>query len=202
VFTGIVEELGEVTGFEPREGSARLKIRCSAVLEDASVGSSIAVNGTCLTAVEIDGDEWAADVAPETLKRTNLGGLQPGSTVNLERPVLAGGRLDGHFVVGHVDGTGEIVSLEALSDKNWLLRVRVPPDLTRYIVSKGSLAVDGISLTVAEIADDLVTFAVIPHTYQHTALHTRQAGSRVNIEVDIFAKHLEKLTVYRSSGEA
>ncbi len=202
MFTGIIEELGEVTGFELREDSARLRIRCSAVLEGASVGSSIAVNGTCLTAVEIDRNEWTADVAPETLKRTNLAGLQPGLAVNLERPLRASSRLDGHFVLGHVDGTGEIVSLEALSNENWLLRVRVPRSLTRYIVSKGSLAVDGISLTVAEIADDLVSFAVIPHTYQNTALHTRRSGSRVNIEVDILAKHLEKLTVQRSSAEA
>ncbi len=202
MFTGIVEELGEVAGFEPREASARLRIRCSAVLEDAKVGSSIAVNGTCLTAVEIEGNEWTADVAPETLKRTNLGGLQAGSIVNLERPLRASSRLDGHFVLGHVDGTGEIVSLEALSNRNWLLRVRVPRSLTRYIVSKGSLAIDGISLTVAEIADDLVSFAVIPHTYRHTALHTRGAGSPVNIEVDILAKHLEKLTGQRSLEES
>ncbi len=199
MFTGIVEELGEVTGFELREAGARLKIRCSAVLEDASLGSSIAVNGACLTAVQINGNEWAADVALETLKRTNLGALQPGSVVNLERPLRASSRLDGHFVLGHVDGAGELVSLETLGDGNWWLRVRVPRELTRYIVSKGSVAIDGISLTVAEITGDLVSFTVIPHTYQHTTLHARRPGSPVNIEVDILAKHLEKLTVQRSS---
>ncbi len=198
MFTGIVEELGEVTGLDAKEAGARLRIRCSAILEDASVGSSIAVNGTCLTATEINGNEWVADVAPETLKRTNLGALKPGSLVNLERPLRASSRLDGHFVLGHVDATGDVVSLETLGNANWWLRVRVPRELTRYIVSKGSVAVDGISLTVAEIADDLVSFTVIPHTYRHTALHDRRAGSPVNVEVDILAKHLEKLTGSRS----
>ncbi len=194
MFTGIIEEVGEVTGYEPGAAGARLRIRCSTVLEDASVGSSIAVNGACLTAVEISQGEWAADVAPETLKRTNLGSLNAGSVVNLERPLRVDGRLDGHFVLGHVDGGGEVLSFEMLGEGNWWLRVRVPHELTRYIVSKGSLAIDGISLTVAEIAGDLVSFTVIPHTYQHTALHARDAGSPVNIEVDILAKHLEKLT--------
>ncbi|MBV8867490.1 MAG: riboflavin synthase [Acidobacteriaceae bacterium] len=200
MFTGIVEELGHVIRFESGEAGAHLQIRCFSVLQDASVGSSIAVNGTCLTALEIKGNEWSSDIAPETLKRTNLGHLQPGSIVNLERPLRATSRLDGHFVLGHVDATGFVVSLEALGDGNWWLKVRVPAELTRYIVSKGSLAIDGISLTVAEMADNLVSIAVIPHTYQHTTLHARRAGSPVNIEVDILAKHLEKLIAQRSFG--
>ena len=200
MFTGIVEELGYVIRFESGEAGAHLQIRCFSVLEEASVGSSIAVNGTCLTALEIKGNEWSSDIAPETLKRTNLGHLQPGSIVNLERPLRATSRLDGHFVLGHVDATGFVVSLEALGDGNWWLKVRVPAELTRYIVSKGSLAIDGISLTVAEMADNLVSIAVIPHTYQHTTLHARRAGSPVNIEVDILAKHLEKLIAQRSFG--
>jgi riboflavin synthase len=152
------------------------------------------VNGACLTAVELSADKFSVDLAPETLKRTNLGDLTPGSFVNLERPLRANGRLDGHFVLGHVDSTAEIVSLEGLGDDNWWLRLRVAPELTRYIVSKGSLAVDGISLTVAEVDGDLVSFTIIPHTYEHTTLRGHRAGARVNIEVDILAKHLEKLT--------
>jgi riboflavin synthase len=138
-------------------------------------------------------DYFSADLAPETLKRTNLGALEPHAPVNLERPLRANSRLDGHFVLGHVDGTAEIVALDPLGNDNWWLRIRVPSELTRYIVSKGSLAVDGISLTVAEVEGDLVSFTVIPHTYEHTTLHAYRAGSFVNVEVDILAKHLEKL---------
>ena len=194
MFTGIVEEVGTVLEFEPRSSGARLTIRCSSVLTDAIPGASIAVNGTCLTAVELSSNHWSADLAQETLERTNLNDLKPGAVVNLERSLRASGRLDGHFVLGHVDGTAEVLSLEGLGDDNWWLRIRVPPALTRYIVSKGSLAVDGISLTVASIENDVVSFTVIPHTYRFTALNTRRTGSRVNIEVDILAKHLEKLT--------
>jgi len=193
MFTGIVEELGRVLDFQPHQTGARIAISCSAILEDVAVGASIAVNGACLTAVALTPDRFSADVAPETLRRTNLGVLQPGSPVNLERPLRANSRLDGHFVLGHVDGTAEVVALEALGNDNWWLRLRVPDELARYIVSKGSVAVDGISLTVAEIAEDLVGFTIIPHTYQHTALHARSPGSPVNIEVDILAKHVEKL---------
>ncbi len=193
MFTGIVEEVGQVLRLEAKAAGAGLRISCESMLRDLSIGDSIAVNGACLTAVGIGADEWAADLAPETLKRTNLGDLKPGGLVNLERPLRANGRLDGHFVLGHVDGTAELVSLDPLGDDNWWLRIRVPSALSRYIVSKGSLAVDGISLTVAEIGDDLVSFTVIPHTYEHTRLHTCSPGSRMNIEVDILAKHLEKL---------
>jgi riboflavin synthase len=193
MFTGIVEELGHVASIERAETGARLTVRCSGVLQDATLGASIAVNGTCLTAVQLSSDRFSADLAPETLKRTNLGDLQSGAPVNLERPLRANSRLDGHFVLGHVDGTAEVVALEELGNGNWWLRIRVPEQLSRYIVSKGSVAVDGISLTVAEVDGELVSFTIIPHTYEHTTLHARQAGSRVNIEVDILAKHLEKL---------
>jgi riboflavin synthase len=172
---------------------ARLNIECSRILKDASLGASIAVNGACVTAVALSADSFSADLAPETLRRTNLGGLRAGSLVNLERPLRADGRLDGHFVLGHVDGTGEIVSLDSLGDDNWWLRLRLPHELTRYVVSKGSLAVDGISLTVAEIENDVAGFTVIPHTYEHTSLRAGRPGARVNLEVDILAKHLEKL---------
>jgi riboflavin synthase len=195
MFTGIIEEVGRIAELEPRAAGVRLVIACSTVLEDAAVGASIAVNGACLTAIRIGADKWWADLAPETLKRTNLGDLQPGALVNLERPLRASSRLDGHFVLGHIDGTAEIASFNALGDDNWWLQIRLPAELTRYIVIKGSLAVDGISLTVAEIVDDLVSFTVIPYTYEHTSLHARLPGSRLNVEVDILAKHLEKLTV-------
>lgn len=198
MFTGIVEELGRVTAIEHGEAGARLTVACSSVLADAVLGASIAINGTCVTVVELSPDRFTADLAPETLKRTNLDALKPGSSVNLERPLKANSRLDGHFVLGHVDGTATIESLESLGDGNWWLRIRVPSELTRYIVSKGSLGVDGMSLTVAEIDGDLVSFTIIPHTYQHTSLRDYHAGSHVNIEVDILAKHLEKLTAARS----
>lgn len=193
MFTGIVEELGRVVSLDPKTTGARLSVKCSHMIQDASIGASIAVNGACVTAVELSSEGFSADLAPETLKRTNLGHLKKGSPVNLERPLRASSRLDGHFVLGHVDGTAEIVSLEALGEGNWWLRIRVPRELTRYIVSKGSLAVDGISLTVAEIIDDIVSFTIIPHTYENTTLHSYSAGSRVNLEVDILAKHVEKL---------
>jgi riboflavin synthase len=188
MFTGIIEELGHVIELEPR-----LVVGCTEVVRDAALGASIAVNGACLTAVELAVDRFAADLAPETLARTNLGQLRSGSPVNLERPLRANARLDGHFVLGHIDGTAELISLMALGNDNWWLRIRVPNELERYIVAKGSLAVDGISLTVAEIEDVEVGFTIIPHTYRHTTLHGYQVGARINIEVDILAKHLEKL---------
>lgn len=195
MFTGIIEELGQVLRLEPHATGARLTVACSAVLQDATLGASIAVNGACLTAVELAEDRFTADLAPETLRRTNLGALAAGHAVNLERPLRANSRLDGHFVLGHVDGTAEVLALDELGDENWWLRIAVPPELTRYVVSKGSLAVDGISLTVAEVREREVSFTIIPHTYRHTALHARRTGSLVNLEVDILAKHLEKLTV-------
>lgn len=193
MFTGIIEELGQVRAFELHNTGARLSVECSGILVDASLGASIAVNGACLTMVVLDSACFAADIAPETLRRTNLGQLQGGSPVNLERPLRANGRLDGHFVLGHVDGTAEIIALDDLGESNWWLQIRVPPELVRYIVGKGSLAVDGISLTVADVTNDLVSFTIIPHTYGHTTLQSYRRGSRVNIESDILAKHLEKL---------
>ena len=204
MFTGIVEELGRVVTINERETGARLLIGCSGVLQDATLGASIAVNGACLTAVELTAEHFAADLAPETLRRTNLGDLRPGSPVNLERPLRANSRLDGHFVLGHVDGTAEVLSLADLGDDNWWLEVAMPSDLTRYVVSKGSVALDGISLTVAQVRNfdggqESVAFTIIPHTYEHTTLHAYRPGSRMNVEVDILAKHLEKLVGTRPS---
>jgi riboflavin synthase len=193
MFTGIVEELGTVESLELHPTGARLRVLCSAVLSDAKEGSSIAVNGVCLTALDIQPGSFSADLAPETLKRTNLGDLKPGSLVNLERPLLATGRLSGHVVQGHVDGTGEFVSFEPLGDDNWWLKVRIPQDLDRYIVFKGSLAIDGISLTVAAIENLVVSVTIIPHTYELTTLRSYQPGDRVNLECDVLAKYVEKM---------
>ncbi|MBV9265386.1 MAG: riboflavin synthase [Acidobacteriaceae bacterium] len=192
MFTGIVEEVGRVSALDPQTTGARLSILCRSVLVGAEVGASIAVNGACLTAVELSQDGFRADVSPETLKRTNLGALQPGAAVNLERPLRLNARLDGHFVLGHVDGTGEVLALDELGNGNWWLRVRIAPELTRYVVEKGSVAVDGISLTLAALSEDVLEFTIIPHTYSNTTLRTYSAGARVNIEVDILAKHIEK----------
>jgi riboflavin synthase len=193
VFTGIVEEVGSIEQFELRPTGARLRVRCGLVTSDASEGSSIAVNGVCLTALNIRSGSFEADLAPETLRRTNLGDLQTGSAVNLERPLLATGRLSGHVVQGHVDGTGEFESLAILGDSNYWLRTLVPQDLDRYIVYKGSIAIDGISLTVASIENRILSATIIPHTYEMTALKTRKPGDRVNLECDIFAKYLQKM---------
>ena len=194
MFTGIVEELGSVGSFVPNAaGGARMRVRCTNVLSDAAEGSSIAVNGVCLTALDLDGRSFAADLAPETLRRTNLGDLAPGSLVNLERPLLATGRLSGHVVQGHVDGTGEFLGMDALGDENWWLRVRIPVELDRYLVYKGSIAIDGISLTVADVKDLIVSVTIIPHTYRLTTLQQYKPGARVNLECDVFAKYLEKM---------
>jgi riboflavin synthase len=156
----------------------------------------------CLTAVDLDARSFAADLAPETLRRSNLGDLQPGSRVNLERPLSPSGRLSGHIVQGHVDGTGELVSLEELGDNNWWMRVRIPPELDRYLVYKGSIAIDGISLTVANIAGDTVEAAIIPFTYANTNLQALGIGDAVNIEADILAKYVERLLETRTGAAA
>lgn len=193
MFTGIIEEFGRVI-----EGPPRLRVGCERVLSGTAEGASIAVNGVCLTAVRLEPGSFGADVSPETLMRTNLGDLAPGALVNLERPVAAGDRLSGHIVQGHVDTTGELVALEPLPDGNWWLRVRVPRDLARYMIHKGSVAFDGISLTIAALEDDIVSVAIIPHTYEQTNLRGRGAGDRVNIEVDLIAKYVEKLLAGRT----
>jgi riboflavin synthase len=193
MFTGIIEELGTVEALETRPAGARLKVRCAAVLPDMTIGGSIAVNGVCLTTVDRRPDSFSADLAPETLRRSNLGDLRAGSRVNLERPLSPAGRLDGHIVQGHVDSTGEFLSLEALGDDDWWLRIRVPAELDPFLVYKGSIAIDGISLTIAAIEGDALSVTIIPHTYRNTTLGTYRPGARVNIECDILAKHVEKL---------
>jgi riboflavin synthase len=193
MFTGIIEELGTVESVVARAAGARLKVRCSTVMEDMTEGASIAVNGVCLTAVDLEPGGFSADMAPETLKRSNLGALRAGSRVNLERPLSPGGRLSGHIVQGHVDGTGEFVSLDALGDENWWLRIRVPAELDPFLVFKGSIAIDGISLTIAELEGDVLSVTIIPHTYRNTTLGGYRTGDKVNLECDVLAKHVEKL---------
>src|SRR5262245_29877592 len=193
MFTGIVEELGTVESIETRSAGARLKVRCRTVLEDVTEGASIAVNGVCLTAVDLRPDSLSADLAPETLRRSNLGELRAGSRVNLERPLSPTGRLSGHIVQGHVDGTGEFLSLEPLGVDNWWLRVRYPTELDPYLVFKGSVAIDGISLTIAAIEGGVLSVTIIPHTWRNTTLAGYRPGSRVNLECDVLAKHVEKL---------
>ncbi len=151
------------------------------------------MNGVCLTAVDITANSFSADLAPETLRRSNLGDLQPDSKVNLERPVTLAQRLSGHLVQGHVDGTGEFLSMEQLGDDNWWLRIRIPRALDRYLVFKGSISIDGISLTVAAIENCVLSVTVIPHTYHQTTLGAHKPGDRVNLECDVLAKHIEKL---------
>lgn len=189
MFTGIIEELGTVATIQ----GGRLTVRCTTVREDLTEGASIAVNGVCLTAVDLRPDSFSADLAPETLRRSNLGDLRAGSRVNLERPLLPTGRLSGHIVQGHVDGTGELLGLEALGDENWWLRVRVPAELDAFLVYKGSVAIDGISLTIAALEGDVLSVTIIPHTYRNTTLGGYRPGARVNVECDVLAKHVEKL---------
>jgi riboflavin synthase len=193
LFTGIIEELGTVASLVKQTAGARLNVRCALVLEDLKPGSSIAVNGVCLTAVEMNGTSFSADLAPETLRRSNLGDLSCGARVNLERPLLATGRLSGHIVQGHVDGTGEFISLEQIGDENWWLKIRVPAGFDRYLVFKGSIAIDGVSLTIASLEGHELGVTIIPHTFQNTSLGTHQVGDRVNLECDVLAKHVEKL---------
>jgi riboflavin synthase len=188
MFTGIVEELGEVRS---RDG-ARLRLRARTVLEGAAIGDSTAVNGCCLTVVALGDDWFEADVSEETYLRTSLGDLVAGDPVNLERPVRLADRLGGHLVQGHVDAVGVVV--EPVPD----LRVRMGADLLRYVVEKGSITVDGVSLTVVEPLDDGFTVAVIPHTAEVTTLGHRRPGDAVNLEVDVIAKYTERLLAERT----
>ena len=192
MFTGIVEELGTVAGVEDQGDAIRLTIHAQHVLADAGLGDSIAVNGCCLTVAEKDGDTWTADVMQETLDKTSLAGVQPGDRVNLERAVTPTTRLGGHIVQGHVDGVGTVVS--RTPSEHWeVVEVSLPAGLARYLVDKGSITVDGVSLTVVEVHDDRFTVSLIPETLARTTLGSRQPGDRVNLEVDILAKHVEKL---------
>jgi riboflavin synthase len=192
MFTGIVEELGTVEAVEEQEDALRLSIRAGTVLEGTGLGDSISVNGCCLTVAATADGVWTADVMQETLDKTSLRGVRPGDRVNLERAVTADKRLGGHIVQGHVDGVGEIRRREP--SEHWeVIEISLPDGLGRYLVDKGSITVDGVSLTVVEAGDDSFTVSLIPETLARTTLGFRQAGDRVNLEADVLAKHVEKL---------
>lgn len=193
MFTGLVEELGRVRAVEPRDGGARIEIVATAVLEDARVGSSIAVNGCCLTVVEAGDGWWAADAVSESLRRSCLGDLEPGDPVNLERPLRPDDRLGGHLVQGHVDGVGTLVERRPEGDGSYEVEFEAPVDLLRYVVEKGSIAVDGVSLTVTGVHEAGFSVALIPHTVEVTTLGLKPEGAAVNLEVDLLAKYVERL---------
>jgi riboflavin synthase len=194
MFTGIVEELGTVLATEAQGTGARLRIGATDVLDGAKLGDSTAVDGCCLTVVALGEGWFEADVSDETLRRTTLGSRAVGDRVNLERPLLVTDRLGGHIVQGHVDAVGEVV--DPVPD----LRVRLPDDLRRYVIEKGSITVDGVSLTVVEPTEDGFTVAVIPHTAEVTTLGAREPGDRVNLEVDLIAKYTERLLAFREEA--
>ena len=190
MFTGIVEELGEVVALEHGADSARLAVRGPLVASDAVLGASISVTGVCLTVTSLDGDEFAVDVMAETLRRSSLAALVPGEAVNLERAMRADGRFGGHVVQGHVDGVGEVLAREP-GDRWEVVRVSLPEDLRRYVVEKGSVAVDGTSLTVSTLLPDAFEVSLIPTTLEATTLGRRAVGDVVNLEVDVLAKYVE-----------
>ncbi|MFV2118475.1 riboflavin synthase [Streptomyces sp. Act-28] len=199
MFTGIVEELGEVTAVETLDDASRFRVRGPVVTQGAKHGDSIAVNGVCLTVVEREGDEFTADVMAETLKRSSLGALTVGSRVNLERPMVADGRFGGHIVQGHVDGTGTVV--ERTPSDNWeIVKISLPAELARYVVEKGSVTVDGVSLTVVEAGAEHFTVSLIPTTLALTTLGHKQPGDPVNLEVDVIAKYVERLLGTREAA--
>jgi riboflavin synthase len=197
MFTGIIEELGTVASVELLPDSIRLGIKGDLVRQDLSQGESISVNGVCLTAAEITSDGFIADVMLETLNRSSLSGISKGESVNLERAMSGDGRFGGHVVQGHVDGVAEIVSRE--TSANWeVVKVKIPAELSKYVVHKGSITFDGVSLTVNEISDNTVSLSLIPETLRLTTLGTKQVGDKLNVEADILAKHIEKLIEARS----
>jgi riboflavin synthase len=189
MFTGIVEERGTVRSLD----RGRLTIACRSVTADSAIGASVAVNGTCLTVVERDDDHLVFDLSPETLAKTNLGALEPGRPVNLERPVTLAARLGGHLVQGHVDGVGSVVSVEPDGQDGALVRIELADELLDGVVEKGSITIDGVSLTVASLHDDGVTIALIPHTLAVTTLGSASVGDVVNVEVDLIARYVQRL---------
>jgi riboflavin synthase len=197
MFTGIVEELGTISGVKDLGDSIRLQVSGELVRSDLAQGESISVNGACLTAAELTEDGFVADVMLETLNRTSLRGIAVGDKVNLERAMSGSGRFGGHVVQGHVDGVGEIISRQP-SD-NWeVVKVRIPSELGKYVVHKGSITFDGVSLTVNDISDDVVSLSLIPETLRLTTLGQKGVGAKLNVEADILAKHIEKLIEARS----
>ena len=192
MFTGIIEELGRVHSIEQRDENARIVIEAQLVLTDTKHGDSISVNGVCLTALDLQPDSFAADVSKETLDRSTLGSLKPGAPVNLERPVTLSTRLGGHIVQGHVDARGSLVSVTDYGE-SWTFRFAFPKDIARYLVHKGSVAVEGISLTIAGLGEDFFEVAIIPKTMEVTNFSQLKPGDPVNLEVDVIGKYVERL---------
>lgn len=199
MFTGIIEELGKLKGSKRGAASAQLTITAEKVLEDARIGDSIAVNGVCLTVINLAAQEFTADMMAETLTKTNLGGLHAGDQVNLERALCLGGRLGGHIVSGHIDGVGVITGLEK-HDIATLVTIKAPHEVMRYVIKKGSVAIDGISLTVVDCREDSFQVSLIPHTAHATALALKKVGSTVNLEGDLIGKYVERLITFPQSS--
>ncbi|MGI8466881.1 MAG: riboflavin synthase [Pyrinomonadaceae bacterium] len=195
MFTGIIEELGKISSLETRGGGARIKISARVVTENTAEGDSIAVNGVCLTALDVAANSFSADVSQETLNRSTLRNLKIGSVVNLERAAMVSTRLGGHIVQGHVDGCGTFLSAKQ-SGEFWTIRVSFPREIGQYLVYKGSISVEGISLTIANLTDDFFEIAVIPKTWELTNLSSLKTGDAVNLEADVIAKYVERILLY------
>ena len=201
MFTGIIEEVGKITRIAHRESNRRLIVSATHLTKELHKGDSIAVSGVCLTAVDVTPKSFAADLAEETWTRTSFSRLHQGALVNLELPMRADGRFGGHIVQGHVDGTGKFLALEPIPDADdYWLRIEIPPEMARYVIFKGSLSIEGISLTVAKIEGSEVTIAIIPHTAKMTNLASLKPGDPVNLEVDMIAKYVEKMMQGESSN--
>lgn len=198
MFTGIIEELGKVKAIDIQPDSLRITIEGPLVVSDVKRGDSISVSGACLTAIEHDATSFTADVMQETLRKTSLDGVKVGDSVNLERAMTAATRFGGHVVLGHVDGVGEVISRAPSENWEWV-RVSIPKELMKYVVLKGSITIDGISLTVNEMGEDYIGLSLIPETLAVTTLGSKQPGSKVNVEVDVMAKHIERLIEARTN---
>ena len=197
MFTGIIEEVGTVERLTPRSTGSEIRIRATSVMEGTREGDSISVSGVCLTATRLSSTAFSADLSPETLERTGLSQLRPGSLVNLERSLLPTSRMGGHIVQGHVDGLGKVHDLKELGDGNWWLTIEVPADVERFCVFKGSISIDGVSLTIAKLETVLISVAVIPHTFENTTMRGYKKGDKVNLEIDVVAKYVEKMLAAR-----
>ncbi len=200
MFTGIVEELGVIHGLELENASPSLGMKANVILSDMKIGDSISVNGVCLTVISFDSDSFKAEVMPETLRKTALLDLKRGDRVNLERALSLGDRLGGHLVSGHIDGVGMIRKKQRESNA-LVIEIQAPPEILKYAIPKGSMAVDGISLTVVEVMGDSFTVSLIPHTAEYTTLGFKSAGSRVNLEGDVIGKYVEKFMSARREGQ-
>jgi riboflavin synthase len=202
MFTGLIQETGQIAAIRQVGGKMRITVTAGNIPSELKLGDSVAVSGVCLTAVDIEGQRFSCDLAEETLKRTSLANLKTGSCINLELPARPQDRMGGHVVQGHVDGVGKLLGLDKISGReDWRMTVEIPDELSRYVVPQGSITVEGISLTVAQVSSAQVEIAIIPHTYQATNLKSLRKGSPLNIEVDVLAKYAEKLMKKRATTQ-